>query len=84
MSQPMKVKVKYVQEQLYIAIFGIYLWCQAAIPIVDILIGFGVMAAWLILELWPKDWTPMTEFSVFWVFFRPSCPHRQKLKILSR
>ena len=43
MSQPMKVKVKYVQGQLYIVIFGIYWWCQAAIPILDILIGFRVI-----------------------------------------
>ena len=40
----MKVKVEYVQKHLYIIIFGIYRGCQAAIPIFDILIGFGVMA----------------------------------------
>ena len=40
----MKVKVKYVQGHLYIVIFGIYRECQAAIPIFDILIGFGVIA----------------------------------------
>ena len=37
----MKVKVKYFQGHLYIVIFGIY---QAAIPIFNILIGFGVIA----------------------------------------
>ena len=44
MRQLMKVKVKYVQRHLYIIIFEIYRECQAAIPIFDILIGFGVMA----------------------------------------
>ena len=42
MSQPMKVKVKYVQEQTYIIIFGIYRRCQAAIP---------SSISWLVLEL---------------------------------
>ena len=44
MTQPIKVKVEYIQEHLYIVIFGIDRGCQAAIPIFDILIGFGVMA----------------------------------------
>ena len=44
MSKPIYVKVKYDQGHLYIVIFGIYRRCQAAIPIFDILIGFGVMA----------------------------------------
>ena len=73
MSKPIYVKVKYDQGHLYIVIFGIYRRCQAAIPIFDILIGFGVMAERL---------NPMSEFSVFWVFFDPPGPHRQKLKIL--
>ena len=40
MSEPIKVKVKYVQGHFYIVYFGIYRWCLAAIPIFDILIGF--------------------------------------------
>ena len=39
----MKVKVLYDQEHLNIVIFWIDRRCQAAIPIFDILIGFGVI-----------------------------------------
>ena len=73
-SKLMKVKVKYVHGHLYIVIFGIYRWCQTAIPIFDRLVP----------ELLPRDWTSMSEFSVFGVFFDHPGAHRQKFKILVR
>ena len=73
MSKPMKVKAKYFQGHLYIIIFGIYRRCPAAIPIFDILIGFGVMAE----RLNPY----IGIFRFFLVFFDPPDPHRQKFKI---
>ena len=72
MSKPIYVKVKYDQGHLYIVIFGIYRRCQAAIPIFDILIGFGVMAERL---------NPHVEiFRFFLGVFRPSWPPQTKIK----
>ena len=65
MRKPMKVKVYYVQEHFYIINFGIHRWCQAAIPIVDILIGFGVMAERL---------NPYVGMFRFWGVFVPPAP----------
>ena len=77
MSQPMKVKVEYVPfKDIYISLSSEFIG--------DVKLLFRFLISWLVLELWPKDWTPMTEFSMFFGVFRPSCPHRQKLKILAR
>ena len=70
----MKVKVLYDQEHLNIVIFWIDRRCQAAIPIFDILIGFGVIVERL---------NPHVQFSVFGGVFRPSWPSPDKFKILS-
>ena len=51
--------------------------------IVDVKLLFRFLISWLVLELWPKDWTPMSEFSDFWVFFDPPDPHRQKFQNLA-
>ena len=72
MSKPIKVKVKYDQGHLYIIIFRIYRRCQAAIPIFDILIGFGVMAERLnprvgifrFLGVFNPPWPPQTKFKI--------------------
>ena len=61
--QPMKVMVKYLQGHFYIINFGIYRWRRAAIPIFDILIGFGVMTE----RLNPY----ISEFSFLLFFFDP-------------
>ena len=76
MSQSINVKVEYVQGPLYIVIYGIFRWCQSAIPIFDILIGFGVMAE----RLNPYDGI----FRVLGFSTPPPRPHRQKFEIISR
>ena len=74
-TEPMKVEVEYVQGYSYIVIFGIYRICQAAFPIFDILIYFGVMTERL---------NPYDGFFRVLGFFDPPAPHRQIFKILSR
>ena len=58
----MKVKVEYVQGHLYIDIFRIYRWCQAAIPIFNNLISFG------------RKTEPLWRNFPCFGFFRLSCP----------
>ena len=67
----MKMKVKYLQGHFYITNFWIYRWREAAIQILDILIGFGVMAE--------RRTEPYANVRIF-VFFsfstvRPPPPH---------
>ena len=71
MSKPIYIKVKNDQGHLYIVIFGIYRRCQAAIPIFDILIGFGVTAERLNLH---------AGIFRFLGVFRPSWPQQTKIK----
>ena len=74
MSKPMRVKVKYVQKHFYIINLGICRWYQAVIPILDIWIGFGVMAEKL------NHYVRIFRFcGVFYV--HPPPPPRQKFKI---
>ena len=53
-------------------VFGIYRWCQAVIPIFDILISFGVMAERL---------NPYVGIFRFLRVFDPPAPHTQKFKM---
>ena len=47
--------------------------------IVDVKLLFRFLISWLVLESLPKDWTPMSKFSVFWGVFRPSWPSQKKI-----
>ena len=73
MSKPInvmvKVKVKYDQGH-YGSLSSEFIGDR---NLLDILIGFGVMAERL---------NPMSKFAVFWVFFDLPGPHRQKFKML--
>ena len=44
----------------------------------DVKLLFRFSISWLVLELWPNDWTSMTEFSVFLVFFSILLPPTDK------
>ena len=44
---------------------------------------FRFLISWLVLELWPRNWTPMSEFSDFWGVFRPSWPSQKKIQNLA-
>ena len=46
----------------------------------DVKLLFRFLISWLVSELWPKDWTPMSKFSDFWGVFRPSWPSQTKIQ----
>ena len=46
----------------------------------DVKLLFRFLIFGLVSELWPKDWTPMTEFSDFGGVFQPSWPSQTKIK----